>query len=277
MIIYFLYILLALTSIYLILIMPKIINRPDITKFMGRLYAHRGLHQGKSIPENSLAAFKLAVENNYGIELDVQLSMDGVPVVFHDDNLKRVCGIDRKVKDLNFDELRELTLYDSKEKIPHFQEVLDLVDGKVPLIVEIKSSNASDREALSCNTIAPYLDKYNGVYCVESFNPIVVLWYKNNRPSVVRGQLATKSINKKPTFKNRLLNFTLRNLLFNFLAKPDFIAYNHKNSSLVSYNLCRTLYKPLTVAYTIQSQEDLEKNEDKFDLFIFDNFIPLEK
>ncbi len=275
MLIYFILIVLAIMALYLIMIMPKILNRPDLKDFMGIDYAHRGLHQDKNIsPENSLTAFKLAVDKNYGIELDVQLSKDGVPLVFHDDSLKRVCGIDVKVKDMDYKDLRQLNLYESNEKIPHLKEVLDLVDGRVPLIVEIKASKALESEALYCEAIAPYLDNYKGIYCVESFNPIVVFWHKVNRPDVIRGQLASKSIYKNSTIKNRLLNFSLRNLMFNFLSKPDFIAYNHKFSDLLSYNICRWLYRPLTVAYTIKSQEELDKKINKFDLFIFEDFYP---
>lgn len=275
MLIYFISIILAIIVVYLVLIMPKVFNKPDISKFMGIYYAHRGLHQEKSIsPENSLAAFQLAVDNNYGIELDVQLSQDLVPVVFHDSDLKRLCGLDKKVRDLSFKELRKLNLYDSKEKIPSLEEVLKLVDGSVPLIIELKVYNKED---IDCPIIASYLDNYKGLYCIESFNPIAILWYKKNKPHVVRGQLATKAINSKPIFKQKILNFTLRNLLLNFLTKPDFIAYNQRFSHLISYNLCRKLYKPLTIGYTIQSQDSLNKKSKKFDLYIFDSFIPKEK
>ena len=268
-------IILIIIGIYFLLIMPKIINKPDVGDFISEYYAHRGLHQEKNIsPENSLAAFNLAIDNAYGIELDVQLSKDQIPVVFHDDNLKRVCGVNKRVKELTFDELRELSLYDSNERIPHFQEVLDLVKGQVPLIVELKASKAFDREKSTCKIVAPYLDEYKGLYCVESFNPLIVLWFKNNRPNVVRGQLATKSVYKNTSFKNRSLNFVLRNLLLNILTKPDFIAYNHVYSHLPSYRICKRIYKPLTMAYTIQSQKDLDKNKNRFDVFIFDRFIP---
>lgn len=272
MLIYFISIILAIVVVYLILIMPKILNKPDLKDFKGIYYAHRGLHQEKNIsPENSLAAFKLAVDHGYGIELDVQLSKDKVPVVFHDGDLKRLCGLSKKVRDMSFKELRDLYLYDSQEKIPSLEEVLKLVDGRVPLIVELKVFN---NENLDCSIIASYLDRYKGLYCIESFNPIAVLWYKKNRPHIIRGQLATVKIHSKPIFKQRILNFTLRNLMYNFFTKPDFIAYNYKISHLVSYNLCRALYRPLTVAYTIKSQESLDKQYKKFDLFIFESFTP---
>lgn len=269
---YIISIVLAITAAYLILIMPKILNRHDLKDFMEIYYAHRGLHQEKNIsPENSLAAFKLAVDNGYGIELDVQLTKDLIPIVFHDADLKRVCGVDKKVRDMSLSKLRKLRLYDSNEIIPTLKEVLDLVDGKVPLIVELKVYNKED---IDCPIIAQLLDGYKGLYCIESFNPISVLWYKKNRPHIVRGQLATKNIYDNSSSKQKILNFTLRNLMFNYLSKPDFIAYNQKISQSISFNICRFLYKPLTVAYTIKSQDILNKKKNKFDLFIFEGFLP---
>jgi glycerophosphoryl diester phosphodiesterase len=274
MIEYLIIFLITLSLLYLILIMPRITNKPDVSGFMGRHYAHRGLHKGKDIPENSLTAIKLAVEHGYGIEFDIQVTKDQVPIVFHDDSLERVCGIDKNISDLNYDELKEITLYDSKEKIPHLKEVLDLVDGKVPLIIELKAGKAFDRESIICNTVSPYLDNYKGTYCIESFNPLILLWYKRNRPNIIRGQLATNKSFPNTDLINRLFNFLLRNLLFNGFTKPDFIAYNHKFSKLFTFNLCRKLYKPLTVAYTIQTQEDMDKALKIYDLIIFDEFIP---
>lgn len=267
--------LIIIIALYILAIMPKMLNRPDLSKFTGRYYAHRGLHQDKArVPENSLAAFKLAVEKNYGIELDVHLTRDGEPVVFHDYNLMRVCGLDRKIRDLTFKELRRLSLFDSDQYIPHLQEVLDLVQGRVPLIVEFK---IYQEVAEACRIIAPYLDSYQGPYCIESFNPMVVYWYKKNRPKVIRGQLATKDIYKEVDYRKGIMNFVLRNLLFNFITRPDFIAYDQRFSQQFSYRLCKNLYKPLTIAYTIQSKEALKKKYKEFDLFIFDSFIPKEQ
>src|SRR5690554_5141083 len=127
---YLLYISIGLIILYLLAIMPKVYKTNEMMVYKKYYFAHRGLHKDRSVtPENSLAAFALTVENNYGIELDVQLSKDKVPVVFHDYSLKRVCGVDRKVSELSFNELRELCLFSSHEKIPHISEVLELVDG----------------------------------------------------------------------------------------------------------------------------------------------------
>lgn len=267
-----LFLILLIAIIYLLAIMPKIMNTADFSPFKGRYYAHRGLHQNKNIaPENSMAAFKLAVENNYGIELDVQLTKDQIPVVFHDASLKRVCGIDKNVSDCTYEEIQSFTLYHSKEKIPHFKDFLDLIDGRVPLIVELKGESNTDTLA---STVASYLDNYKGVYCVESFNPLLILWYKKNRPHIVRGQLVIQSSGKERSFKIKIRDFMLGNLLFNFMTKPDFIAYHHLDPDVLSFIVCKRLYKTFTVAYTIQSSEALQSNVNRFDLFIFDGFIP---
>lgn len=256
---------------YLLFIMPKIVNKPDLSKFMNRYYTHRGFHKEKHVaPENSLAAFSLAVQNNFGIEFDVQLSKDGIPVIFHDFNLNRVCGIDKNVNELTFNELRKLNLFDSKEKIPHLKELLDLVNGQVPLIVEIKSSS---NDMSVCSVVASYLDSYKGVYCVESFNPLAVIWYKKNRPKVIRGQLSMNYLKDKKE-QNKLVSFLLQYLLFNFLTKPNFIAYDYRYYNNLSLILCRKFYGIATVAYTIPSKLELEKHLNGFDLFIFENFIP---
>lgn len=272
MILYIVYIFLIILILYLFSIMPKIFNTPDFKDFEGIYYAHRGLHGSKSIaPENSLKAFQLAVEEGYGIELDIQLTKDNIPVVFHDESLDRVCGVSKILKECSYEELQDFTLYDSKEKIPTFIEVLDLVDGQVPLIVEFKDES---KDMLICNIVSDYLDSYKGVYCIESFNPLIVLWYKRNRKDVVRGQLSTHHTRKNKTFKTIVRNFILEYLLLNFLTKPDFIAYNHKYKDNLSFVLCKKLFKTKTVAYTIKSNKELAFNKDDFDLFIFDNFIP---
>lgn len=258
--------------LYILSIMPKVFGKKDFASFEGRYYAHRGLHQEKDrIPENSLSAFKLAVENNYGIELDVQLSKDGEPVIFHDNNLKRVCGLDKLVVDLTFAELRNLNLYNSKEKIPHLQEVLDLVDGQIPLIVEFKLESFDTK---ICDIVAPYLDSYKGVYCVESFHPAVVNWYKKNRPHIIRGQLSANELFPKGKVSNKFLNFILKNLMLNFWGRPDFIAYEHDYGNTLSLILTRKLFRAPAIAYTVQSQAELEAAIKYFDLFIFDMFIP---
>ena len=179
---------LVLTGFYFWSIMPRMTKKPDMSLFRTRLYAHRGLHDNSSkAPENSMAAFRKAVEAGYGIELDVQLSADKVPVIFHDFSLQRACKVNGQVRDYTFRELRQLRLFDSDERIPSLKEFLAMVDGRVPLIVEYKSE---DPDMTVCEKTDPLLRAYKGSYCIESFNPLVLYWYRKKRPGVVRGQLS---------------------------------------------------------------------------------------
>ncbi len=262
---------LGIMTLYLYLIMPRILNKRDFSKFINRDYAHRGLHDNKSAaPENSLKAIRKAVDLGYGIEFDIQLSKDDIPVVFHDFNLKRVCRLDAKVEDLNYSELIELKLFNSSERVPTLTEVLEIVDGKVPIIVEFKSNKNTDTKV--CDIAAPLLDEYKGDYMIESFNPFPVLWYKKNRPGVIRGQLSSNFLKER---KNSfILDFMLTNLMFNFLNKPDFIAYHHPDKNNLSLFVNKFLFRTLTVTYTVKSQDEYEKNKDFFDLLIFEGFIP---
>ena len=284
----------VLAVLYLLMIMPRIFNRPSKDPFVGVLYAHRGLHENVSnAPENSMAAFKKAVDAGYGIECDVQLTKDGIPVIFHDFTLARVAryedgcvpadavvnedgslGVKGKVIDYTYEELQSFHLMNSSERIPKFEDFLHLVDGKVPLIVELKIEL---KDLSVCPAVDKLLSNYKGVYCIESFNPLGVFWYRKNRPEVLRGQLSDAFHRDKPEEFKGILYFILTNLLLNILGRPDFIAFNHKYKSCISLRICRKLFGALTAAWTIKSQEQLETNKGTFDMLIFDSFIPEEK
>ena len=260
----------AAVLIYLYAVMPRVSQGPDKTPFMNVHYAHRGLHDNQTeAPENSMAAFRKAVDAGYGIELDVQLTKDRIPVVFHDETLRRVCKVGGKLRDFTYEELQSFTLYGSDEKIPLFVDVLSMVDGKVPLIVEIK---INENAAEVCEAVDAVLNDYQGVYCIESFHPLALNWYKKNRPMVLRGQLSSNfnKVNRNESAGRWLVHY----LLLNFYGRPDFIAYNHKFKNNISRRVCRHLFKALSVAYTIRSQEELDKCKKDFDLFIFEGFEP---
>lgn len=261
---------LILAVLYLLMIMPRMAGKPDTATFTKWLYAHRGLHDNRTdAPENSLRAFQKAVEAGFGIEMDIQMTKDHVPVVFHDFTLKRICNADGKIADYTFEELQQFHLCDSDQKIPKFEDVLKLVDGKVPLIVELKI------EALD-TSICPAGDKllsaYKGMYCIESFNPLGVFWYRRHRKEIVRGQLSDAFL-KEGEYRG-VLYFLLQNLVFNFLTKPDFIAYHHKYPEILSRRICRGLYHNTAAAWTIKSQKELDAARKNFDIFIFDSFMP---
>lgn len=259
-----------LAALYLFLIMPRI-TPLSMFEFKGWYYAHRGFHDNKTdAPENSAKAMGLAVEKGYGIELDVQLTKDEKVVVFHDATLKRMCGVDAPVNSMTYEELQQLRLLHTEEKIPLFSEVLKIIDGKVPLIMEIKMVNAKTRV---CELANKELENYHGVYCMESFHPFAVNWYKKNRPDVARGQLSANF--GKEGEKEKFQEWLVHMLLTNVLARPDFVAYSHKSAGNFSRRLTRVL-GATAVAWTIRSQEELDKNRNNFDLFIFEGFVPKE-
>ncbi len=262
----------VILALYLVAIMPRVWNRPETAAFTEWLYAHRGLHDnGGEAPENSMLAFCKAVEAGYGIELDVQLTKDKVPVVFHDFTLKRVCGVEGKVKDFTYEELQQFHLCKSNETIPRFEDVLKIVDGKVPLIVEHKIEGT---DIAVCPIVDALLRDYKGLYCMESFNPLGVYWYRKNHKEVVRGQLSQDFSKGEEQYRGPLY-FALKHLLFNFLAKPDFIAFHHKHHKCVSRKICCSVYGNMSACWTIKSQEEFDEALNHFKIIIFDSFIPV--
>jgi len=197
----------------------------DKSCFLHWNFAHRGLHNlEKGIPENSLAAFIAARDAGYGAELDVQLSKDGQVMVFHDDTLKRVCGEEGAVGDYTKDELQTFSLCGLPHTIPLFTDVLEeFGKGNSPLIVEIKNGPKLNE---LCQKTYDILKNYPGVYCIESFNPLMVKWFKDHAPEVFRGQLAC-SEKGYDVIKVKLARKLLANCAFTFLNKPDFIAYEN--------------------------------------------------
>ena len=190
-----------------------------------RIIAHRGLHgRQDTAPENSMEAFRRAVDAGYGIELDVQFSRDRQIVVFHDDTLLRVCGVCGRVNDYTLEELQRFRLHTSEQRIPLFAEVLSLVDGRVPLVVELKApGNRYDPEL--CEQVSALLDHYAGEFCVESFHPRYVYWFRKNRPLYRRGQLCTDFfLTNARGFRWQF--FLIESMVLNLLTRPDFIAFD---------------------------------------------------
>ena len=215
-------------------------------------YAHRGLH-GEGVPENSLLAFEKAVEKGFGIELDVQLSSDGEVMVFHDYTLIRMTGKEEKLKNLTAAELQALSLAGTEQTIPTFRDVLELVEGKVPLLVELKGE---DLNSALCPKVAELLREYQGPYCVESFNPLLVKNIKKYLPEAYCGQLYTNVCRDKKKYSP--LNLILSAMAFNFLARPDFIAYNQKDRNSLPVKLATRFYKAPRFVWTVRTEEELE-------------------
>ena len=256
-----------LTAVYFfILVRPTKKTKPS--EVLLRDYAHRGLHNGKDAPENSLAAFEAACQAGYGIELDVQLSRDGKVMVFHDYTLVRMTGCDKKLCELDAEELTKLTLGESDQKIPTFAEVLSLVDGRVPLLVELKGETF---DTSLCEKVSNMLREYKGIYCVESFNPLLIGSMKKQMPEVFCGLLYTNVCRDKK--KKSALNMALTAMALNVVAKPDFIAFNKQDRDSLPVKITTRLYKAPKFVWTVNKQEELDTAHKNGELPIFENIF----
>lgn len=233
-------------------------------------YAHRGFH-GEGRTENSMAAFRAAVEHGFGAELDVHLMRDGNLAVIHDSSLKRTANADVCIEDLTKEELAAYALHNG-EPIPLLEEVLELFKGKTPLIVELKAEKGN-HDALSA-AVAKRLDAYEGDFCIESFDPRVVRWFKKNRPQVCRGQLSENFFRDKSSKQPLVLKFLLTGLWLNFLGQPDFVAYHFGHRDSLGLAFCRNVHRVQTVWWTIRSQMDMDEALRLNGICIFEGFLP---
>lgn len=228
--------------------------RAGVERLFGVELAHRGLHENPTLPENSLGAFQAAVDAGFGIELDVQLSSDGIPVVFHDQTLDRVCGISGSTRDYPFEKLAATPLFGQPGTgIPSFADVLAVVGGRVPLLVEIKGEDPDFKS--TCRKAAALLDAYDGEYWVESFNPLAIAWFRKHHPAVLRGQLAM-AYSRHDKYKGKAKYGVLQRFLLNFRARPDFIAYRVADVDDRSLLRQRRIYRVPVMLWTVKTPED---------------------
>lgn len=237
----------------------------------GWSYAHRGLH-GNEIPENSLAAFTAAVRGGYGSELDVHLLADGELAVIHDSLLMRTTGAQGRIEDLTADQLCDYHLEGTDQTIPLLSQVLDLYAGSAPLIVELKP--LGDNVDALCRKACEQLDNYNGVFCVESFDPRCVHWFRKNRPEIVRGQLTEDFFKSETSKLPAVLKFALKAQVFNFLTRPDFVAYKYADRKIFSNFLCRRIWGAQGVSWTLETIEEYNTAVKEGWIPIFENFCP---
>ena len=263
--------------IALILIFPYVLSLRGRTGHTGIpelrcwAYAHRGLH-GNNRPENGMAAFQAALDKGYGIELDIHLMADGNLAVIHDASLKRTAGADVNIEDLKAEDLQQYCLEGTQEKIPLFSQVLELFDGKAPLIVELKSEQ--DNYAALCETACNMLEKYHGAYCLESFDPRCVYWLRKNRPELIRGQLAQNYFSATNCKLPLIFKFVLTNNMLNFLTAPDFIAYRYADRKRLSNILCRKLWRVQGVTWTLKTPNSYTAATEEGWIPIFEDFKP---
>lgn len=233
--------------------------------------AHRGLHSNDAhVPENSLKAFWQAVERGYAIELDVQLTADGKVIAFHDYNLKRMTGLNKQVSDVTWAKMQQLRLLDSDQGIPLLSDVLDLVAGTVPLLIEVKNESQAGRlEAAIIET----LNNYRGEYAVQAFNPFVLQYFRHHAPWIIRGQLAGSFKGENLAWWKKIL---LRYLLLNHISCPQFVAY--ETGALPRWMARRLKQKGLYIlTWTVKNSDGFSRDIKLADNVIFENFLPLKQ
>lgn len=256
--------------LYLWLIHPSTGKRESFGKFTEKSYAHRGLWDlSLGIPENSMPAFQRAVEKGYAIELDVHLTKDHQLVVFHDDTLKRVCGVKGTPESLTMEELQKLPLSGTAEHMPSLRDVLALVRGLTPILVEIKQPTLHSE---ICRYLEPVLSAYEGPYLIESFNPFAIRNYKKLNPCPLFGILSERyaaSLKISP-----LVKILSTALIFNVICRPDFIAYNFRTDNVTSLWLIRKLYHVPLFAWTVRKPSEYKNCAARYDAVIFEKFLP---
>ena len=246
-------------------------GHPGLEDLKGWSYAHRGLH-GEGVPENSMAAFRAALDGGFGIEFDVHLLADGNLAVIHDSLLNRTTGQAGRIEDLTTEQLKDYRLEGTEETIPTFARLLELYDGKAPLIVELKPVDGN--HAQLTETACKMLESYPGPYCLESFDTRCIQWLKKNRPNLIRGQLSYRYIGARVDMPD-LLKFVLTHNLLNFTCVPDFVAYRYcDRKKTLSNDLCRKLWKAQGVSWTLKTKEEYDTAVSEGWLPIFEGFLP---
>lgn len=253
---------------------PEKLDEEKTRWLVEKVIAHRGIHDnGKNNPENTLTAFQKAVEGGFALELDVRLTKDQKVVVIHDGKLKRLLGLDLNVHEVPYSTLTKRTILGSDQVVPLFAQVLELVQGRVPLLIEIKSHGGVGPLE---KRLYGLLKNYQGPYAVQSFNPLSVKWFRDHAPEVVRGQLSGNFLvdeyekdfqgsEEVPAYQR----FLLRNLLMNFLSKPHFIAYELQGTEHARLLHLQKLGVPL-LGWTLRTRQEYEELKDLVDNFIAD-------
>lgn len=232
--------------------------------------AHRGLHDAAAgVIENTLSAFEAAAQNHYAIELDVLPSKDGEAIVFHDDDLARLCGRPERVCDVMAADLTRTAINGMPDFIPTLDQVLGHIHGRVPILIELKS-DGSDPAPLA-SRVGALLRDYNGPVAVQSFDPRSMAWFAANMAPLPRGQLSMRYTAEEAHKLGAGRRFVLTNLLSARVSKPDFIAYHIEAVGDLAPQIARRVGLPL-ITWTVKSREDWKRARPLADNLIFEGF-----
>ena len=257
--------------VILFFVSPSFANRSKIRSLKSCYFANRGLHS-KDIVENSLKAFERAVSENYGVKFEVRLTDDANIVVFSEDSVIDAFGIDKPIEAFPYYQIKKLGLFNTEETVPLLAEVLDSINGAVPIIIEIKSTPTWE---ILCKKLGFWMDKYEGDFLVQSFDPIIVDWFKLNRPNYLRG-LMMYPYKKGDNGINGIDAFFTRNMFANIIARPHYIAYDCNDRNKIGLKLMTKIFKLPEVSFTVKDEDMMKKCVLDDCIIIFENFVPKE-
>lgn len=253
------------------MLIKKKTKKPRDAKLADR-YAHRGYHDKPQIPENSLAAFKRAIEHGFPSEFDVHLIADGSLVVFHDEELERETGVSGRIESYDLSNLRKLRLEGTDEMIPTFDEVLDLYENTgLPLLIELKT--AGGNHAALAKAVCERLDSYTGEFVIESFDPRALIEVRKLRPEIRRGQLVQNFL-KNPEGLPKYQAVLLTKLTLNAAVKPDFMAYKFADRNAKVFRRAVERRGICEAVWTIRKPENYRKAVAAGCVPIFEKFDP---
>jgi glycerophosphoryl diester phosphodiesterase len=246
----------------------------DTLDWLRRPIAHRGLHdEAKGIVENSASAIEAAIAKGYAVEVDLQCARDGVPVVFHDKSLQQLTAESGLVAARDAESLCRIPLRGSKDRILSLPGLLSLVDGRVPLLIEVKS--AWGRDARYEANIARALADYRGRVAVMSFDPNSVAAFRRVAPGLPRGLVAERFEDKRYWHElSGLRRFAMRHLLTSAIARPNFIAYDVKALPALAPMIARKLFGLPLLTWTVRNEAAKETALRYADAMIFEGVVP---
>jgi glycerophosphoryl diester phosphodiesterase len=264
---------LGTTAAWAYAIKPRTKDKPDLTLFSTYDYANGGCHDfGHNKPDNSIEAYEEALRHGYGIVMDVRITKDGVPVTFSDHELWRMCSMDGKVELTKYEKLKNYKLLETEQGIPSLEEALDVVDGQVPVLLNIHSWK--ENHGFLCTRICEVLDKYEGIVAIESLDYRVVRWFKNYRPNVIRGQMLEKRSMGGFEVMSTAGQFAREWLLTNWLTKPDFISCHLADRDGISLRFCKLLYHVPLIYWTICTTQEYEIAREDDAVVVFEDIEP---
>lgn len=249
---------------------------PDLKAIFARPIAHRGYHDADNgIIENTPAAIAAAVEKDFAIEVDVQETADGEALVFHDYTLDRLTEGTGKVIDQTSRDLVQIHMKTGSNSLWLLRDLFDLVDGRVPLVIEIKSLLRRDAQGAFVRRVTDQVAAYKGPAAIKTFDPDMLSIARGHNPSVLRGIVADGA-EPGPTYglHGRMDRFILRHILHAPRTRPHFISYGIKDLPKTGPSLLRSLWKLPIMCWTVRTREQREKAAEYADQIVFEGFDP---